>query len=224
MSERKQPGEGTPSGLAPPGRLAWRPGVKIRPSGKILRVSILAVALAGCVAVGVYVHSLSPEVNINKNSRVSSFPQDFDRRPEEELPLIFTLGAPTKSTESTVRGGNSDGLARDGSPGGFGGLERLDGLGRNLRGLGELMGGIADMKLEGLGELRLDLDLDEFDKIVEFAEAYDEVFRLSGSEDPAEGTSVDSQRTHSPGSSETAQGRPLAETAGRVGITPDDAE
>lgn len=159
-----------------------------------------------------------------KAGRVSLFLQDLDRRLEEELTRTFTFGARKKSTGSTVPGGNSDEVARDGNPGGFGGLKGLDGLGRDLSGLGELTRGIADMKLEGLRELRLELDLDEFGKIVEFAEAYDEAFRLSGSEDPAEGSSVDSQRTHSPGSSETARGRPLAETAGRAGITPSDAE
>ena len=221
MSKRKQPGPGAPSGLAAPGRLVRRPGVKIRPSGKILRVSILAVTLAGCVAVGVYVHSLSPEIDINEGRRVGLFLEDIERRLEEELTRTSTR---TKSTGSTVPGGNSHGVARDGNPGGFGGLKGLDGLGRNSRGLAELTRGIADMKLEGLHEFRPDLDLDELDKIVEFAEAYDEAFRLSGSEDPAEGSSADSQRTHSPGSIETARGRPLAETGGRVGIPPDDAE
>ncbi|MCY4441090.1 MAG: hypothetical protein OXE53_12860, partial [Deltaproteobacteria bacterium] len=223
MSKRKQPGPGAPSGLAALGSLAW---VRIRPSGKKLWVSILAVALAACFALGVYIHSLSPDNKFN-NRRVSSFPQYLDRRLEEELTRTFTLGASTNSTGSTDRGGNSDEFARDGNPGRFGGLNRLDGLGRDFRGLGELMSGIADMKLEGLQSFELDIDLDEFDSlkgIGEFTQGLDDAFGLSGSEAPGEGSSADSQPTHSLGSTGTARGRPLAETAGRVGITLDDAK
>ena len=39
--------------------------MKMRPSGKTLRVSILAVLLAACVALGVYIHSLSPEIKLD---------------------------------------------------------------------------------------------------------------------------------------------------------------
>ena len=161
MSKRKQPGPGAPSGLAALGSLAW---VRIRPSGKKLWVSILAVALAACFALGVYIHSLAPDNKFN-NRRVSSFPQYLDRRLEEELTRTFTLGASTNSTGSTDRGGNSDEFARDGNPGRFGGLNRLDGLGRDFRGLWELMSGIADMKLEGLQSFELDIDLGEFDSL-----------------------------------------------------------
>ena len=190
--------------------------MKIRPSGKTLWVSLLAFALAVCVALGVFIHSLAPDLEIEG---IGGFAPGFDRRLEERLTRAFTLNGLLSSTGRAVRDGDPDGIDwsapdsedRTKAPenrargGDSGGLRRLDGLGRDLAGLGKLMRGVGDIKLKGLQEFDLNIDLEGLDRLKgldEFARGLDAAFRPRETENPDEGPYADSQRTHPPGSTE----------------------
>ena len=190
--------------LAVFGRRATRARLKVRPSGKTLRVSILAVVLAACVALGVYIHSLAPKIKLDGGGE---FARDYDRAIEDGLTRAFTFSRMTKSAGSAVRDADPDGInwrapdlrdrarardnrARDNDSGGFVGLKGLDGLARDLGGLAKTMRGIADIKLKGLDKFDTDIDLEGFDRLDDFAQGLDAAVRPLGIEDPGEGFGV----------------------------------